>query len=161
MKWVATATERVSELPTERKTLTRAGASVELTWGHPWASSLVAKIDDGLKGHEGAIVAAPVCDIMLSAPVLGEPTVESLEMIMLLCKELYDQSGGVSPHVWWAWDKGLYRITDRWEDGEIRFEPSRNVSAFYLARALEHLVNPCDECGRTGPAENAVAAHTP
>lgn len=151
---VATATKNVHELPVERKELNDNGAGpVVATMGHPWVSSLVTRLAEEAKGHEGAIVAIPRADVMLTAPVVGAPTIDSLESMMLLCDEIYDPAdGGVSPHVWWSWHDGLYRITDRFEKGEVDIEPSRNVSAFYFARALEHLVNPCEECGRTGPA---------
>ena len=158
---VATASQHVARLPVERHTLERDDGAVEATLGHPWASSLITRLDEEPKGPEGAVVAVPRGDLMLSAPVVGAATVDSLELIMLLCDELYDSSdGGISPYVWWSWHDGLYRITDRQPDGTIDISPSSNVSAFYFARALEHLVNPCEECGRTGPAETAIASPT-
>ena len=158
---VATALDHVAELPVERHTLERDDGVVEAILGHPWASSLVMRLDEELRGAEGAVVAVPRGDLRLSAPVVGAVTVDSLELIMLLCDELYDASdGGISPHVWWSWHDGLYRITDRQPDGTIDISPSTNVSAFYFARTLEHLVNPCEECGRSGPAETAVASPT-
>lgn len=151
---VATATTNVRELPFERKPLNDGEPGpVVATLGHLWTSSLITSLDDDAKGPEGAIVAIPRADVMLTAPVVGAETVDSLEAMMLLCDEIYDPAdAGVSPHVWWSWHDGLYRITDRRRDGEVDIEPSMNVSAFYLVRALEHLVNPCEECGRTGPA---------
>lgn len=154
---VATATRNVAALPAQRHTLNRGDCRVEVIVGHLWASSLITCVGDDLKGHEGAIVAVPRADVMLSAPVIGQPTVDSLEMMMLLCDALYDRDdSGVSPHVWWAWNDGLYRVTDRFEDGEVDIQPPRNVSAHYLLGALRHLINPCEECGRDGPAEGAV-----
>lgn len=151
---VATATKNVGEFPVERRTLNDPEpAPVVATMGHPWASSLVTGLDEAAKGLEGVIVAIPRFDMMLTAPVVGAPTVDSLEAMMLMCEAIYDRAdGGVSPHVWWSWHDGLYRITDRGQNGVVDIEPSMNVSAFYFARALEHLVNPCEECGRTGPA---------
>ena len=149
---VATATERVAALPFERETLEHDGVAVEVTLGHHWTSSLITQLDEVLSGPEGTIVGIPRGDVMLTAPVVGAETVDSLEMIMLLCDELYGASdGGISPYVWWSWHDGLYRITDREPDGSVDITPSANVSAFYLVRALEHLVNPCEECGRSGP----------
>jgi hypothetical protein len=147
----ATATEQVTALPFERGTLDRDGVVIEVTLGHQWASSLITHLDEASAGPEGTIVGIPRCDVMLTTPVVGAETVDGLEMIMLLCDELYDSSdGGISPHVWWSWNDGLHRITDRQSDGTIDIDPAANVSAFYLIRAIEHLVHPCDECGRTG-----------
>lgn len=152
---VATATDNVHRLTFERKTLDDGPLGpVMATVGHHYVSSLITRLDPETMGHEGAVVAIPRSDVMLTAPVVGVATVDSLEAMMLLCDEIYDpDDGGVSPHVWWAWNDGLYRITDRRPDGEVDIEPSMNVSAFYFARALEHLANPCEECGRTGPAD--------
>ena len=151
---VATATKNVHELPFQRKALNDGEPGpVVATAGHHWTSSLITSLDDDAKGPEGAIVAIPRADVMLTAPVVGAATVDSLESMMLLCDEIYDRAdAGVSPHVWWSWHDGLYRITDRQRDGEVDIEPSMNVSAFYFVGALEHLVNPCEECGPTGPA---------
>ncbi len=124
------------------------------TVGHHWTSSLITSLDDDAKGPEGAIVAIPRADVMLTAPVVGAATVDSLESIMLLCHEIYDPAdAGVSPHVWWSWHDGLYRITDRQRDGEVDIEPSMNLSACYFVGALEDLVNPCEECGRPAPSD--------
>jgi hypothetical protein len=151
---VATATRNVNGLRFERKELGDiALAPVVATVGHPWVSSLITSVDEESKGPEGTIVAIPRADVMLTAPVTGAATVDSLEMMMLLCDELYDPTdGGVSPHVWWSWADGLHRITDRLHDGEVDIQPALNVAAFYFARALVHLANPCQECDRTGPA---------
>lgn len=151
---VATATDNVHGLPSERKTLDDGPLGpVTATVGHHYVSSLITRLDEDAMGHEGAIVAVPRSDVMLTAPVTGASTVDSLEAMVALCDEIFDpDDAGISPHVRWSWNGGLYRITDRLPDGEIDIEPSTNVSAFYFARALEHLVNPCEECGRTGPA---------
>lgn len=151
---VATATGNIHSLPVERKTLDVPDlAPVVVTTGHAWVSSLVTRLDETYTGIEGAIVAIPRFDLLLSAPVVGSATVDSLEAMMLLCDAMFERDvSGVSPHVWWSWADGLYRITDRGQDGEVDIEPAMNVSAFYFVRALEHLVNPCEECGRTGPA---------
>ena len=126
---VATATKNVHELLFHRKALNVGEPGlVVATVGHHWTSSLITNLDDDAK-------------------------VDSLESMMLLCDEIYDRAdAGVSPHVWWSWHDGLYRITDRQRDREVDIEPSMNVSAFYFVGALEHLVNPCEECGPTGPA---------
>jgi len=124
---------------------------IEVALGHQWTSSLITQMDEASAGPEGTIAGIPSCDVMLTAPVVGAETVDSLEMIMLLCDDLYDPSDdGISPHVWWSWNDGLYRVTDRRPDGTIDIDPAANVSSFYLVRAIEHLVHPCDECGRTG-----------
>lgn len=148
---LATATEQVAALPFDRETLERDGVVIEVALGHQWTSSLITQMDEASAGPEGTIVGIPSCDVMLTAPVVGAETVDSLEMIMLLCDDLYDPSDdGISPHVWWSWNDGLYRVTDRRPDGTIDIDPAANVSSFYLVRAIEHLVHPCDECGRTG-----------
>ncbi len=148
---LATATEQVAALPFDRETLERDGVVIEVALGHQWTSSLITQMDEASAGPEGTIVGIPSCDVMLTAPVVGAETVDSLEMIMLLCDDLYDPSDdGISPHVWWSWNDGLYRVTDRRPDGTIDIDPVANVSSFYLVRAIEHLVHPCDECGRTG-----------
>lgn len=54
---------------------------------------------------------------------------------------------GVSPFVWW-WYDNYWRVTDRSEDGTIEFRPRMNVNAYHLAGAIQHLANPCAECGR-------------
>jgi hypothetical protein len=114
---VATATRNVRSLPFERKPLDDP-AHVVVTVGHPWVSSLISGIDDEAKGAEGAIVAIPRADVMMTAPVTGAETVDSLEVMLLLCDEIYDpDDAGVSPHVWWSWEDGLYRITDRLTNG--------------------------------------------
>ncbi|MFV1961188.1 MAG: hypothetical protein ACC658_05080, partial [Acidimicrobiia bacterium] len=148
---LATATEQVAALPFDRETLERDGVVIEVALGHQWTSSLITQMDEASAGPEGTIVGIPSCDVMLTAPVVGAGTVDGLEMIMVLCDELYDPSdGGISPHVWWSWNDGLYRVTDRRPDGTIDIDPAANVSSFYLVRAIEHLVHPCEECGRTG-----------
>ncbi|MEE8375604.1 MAG: hypothetical protein V3S26_04730 [Acidimicrobiia bacterium] len=148
---VATATEQVAAIPFERETLERDGVVIEVTRGHQWTSSLITQIDEVSAGPEGTIVGIPSCDVMLTAPVVGAETVDGLEMVMLFCDEVYKLSdGGISPHVWWSWNDGLYRITDRRPDGTIDIDPAANVSAFYLVRAIEHLAHPCDECAETG-----------
>jgi hypothetical protein len=95
---VATATEHVAALPSERGTLERDGVVIEVTLGHHWASSLITHLDDASAGPEGAVVGIPSSDVMLTAPVVGAETVDGLEMIMLLGNELYDSfDGGISP----------------------------------------------------------------
>jgi hypothetical protein len=43
--------------------------------------------------------------------------------MMLMCEAIYDRAdGGVSPHVWWSWHDGLYRITDRGQNGVVDIE---------------------------------------
>ncbi len=105
---VATATKNVHQLPFERKALNDGEPDpVVATVGHRWISSLITSLDDDAKGPEGTIVAIPRADVMLTAPVVGAATVDSLESIMLLCDEIYDHSAaGVSPHVWWSWHDG-------------------------------------------------------
>lgn len=150
---VATATDNVHGLTFDRTALDGGLGAVMATVGHHHVSSLITRLAPETMGHEGAIVAIPRSDVMLTAPVIGAVTADSLETMMILCHEIYDPAGGgVSPHVWWSWNGGLYRITDRRPDGEVDIEPSMNVSAFYFVRALEHLANPCEECERTGPA---------
>jgi hypothetical protein len=133
---VATATKNVHELPLQRKALNDGEPGpVVATVGHHWTSSLITSLDDDAKGPEGAIVAIPRADVML------------------LCDEIYDRAdAGVSSHVWWSWHDGLYRITDRRRDRDVDIEPSMSVSAFHFVGALEHLVNPFEECGPTSPA---------
>ena len=151
---MATATTNTRRLPCERNTVeVGESGSVVVTLGHPYVSSLLTCLDEDALGPEGAIVAVPRFDVLLTAPVVGAATVDSLEAMMLYCDRAYDpDDGGISPHVRWYWQGGLYRITDRMPDGEVDIEPSMNVAAFYFAEALAHLANPCDECGRPGPA---------
>ena len=147
---VATATERVVELACERDTIERDQAAIEVTLGHHWTSSLITRVNEVPGGPEGTIVAIPCSDVMMTAPVVGALTIDSLELIMDLCHELYDPAdNGITPHVWWSWNHSLWRLTDRQPDGSVDFHPAANVAAFYLVEAIEHLVDPCDECGRT------------
>lgn len=158
---IATATDNLARLPSKADNLDREGVVIRATLGHSWVSSLITRLGDEAMGPEGAIAAIPHTGLLLTAPVVGLPTVDSLELMMLISDELCSSEGGLSPHVWWAWHGGLYRITDRQPDGTVDIETTTNASAFYFAGALEHLVHPCEECGRSRPAEGAVPSSAP
>lgn len=151
---VATATANVRGLAHERNTVdVGESGSVEVTVGHRYVSSLLTCLEEDLLGPEGAIVAVPRFDVLLTAPVVGAATFESLEAMMLCCDDIYDpDDGGISPHVRWLWHGGLHRITDRMSDGAVDIEPAMNVAAFYFVEALAHLVHPCEECDGTSPS---------
>jgi hypothetical protein len=86
---------------------------------------------------------------MVTTPVVGAETVTGLEILMNMCEALFgiDESG-ISPFVWWWFHDNYRRVTDRTEDGSIEFRHHITLSAYYLAGAIEHLANPCAECGR-------------
>ena len=146
---VTAATDQVVSLPVERRVHMRNAASVEVTLGHVWASSLITRVGRNAETAEGVIIGIPRCDVMMTAKV-DESAIDALELIMLACDELYDPAdAGVSPHVWWYYQDKLWRLTDRRSDGTIDIEHHANVAAFHLVGAIEHLMNPCEECGRS------------
>ena len=145
---VTAATERVVSLPVERLVHMRNAARVEVTLGHAWVSSPITRVGQSAETAEGVITGIPRCDVMMTAKV-DESAIDALELIMLACEELYDPTdAGVSPHVWWYCQDNLWRLTDRQTDGTIDTEYHANVAAFHLVGAIEHLMNPCEECGR-------------
>lgn len=146
---MATATANIEALPVKTDTRKAHGATVLVTSGNPWVSSLIVAESRKAETDDGFLVAIPHCDVMVTTPVVGAETLAGLEILMNMCEALYgiDESG-ISPFVWWWYDDNYWRVTDRSEDGSIGFRHHTNVNAFHLAGAIEHLANPCDECGR-------------
>jgi hypothetical protein len=146
---VATASGNVTALPAERSTHHSGEATVEAVIGHHWVSSLIVDIARSSRGEDGFLVAVPRSDVMAVTPVVGVETLDGLDALIAISEGLYDPDDlGISPHVWW-WFQGAYRrVTDHTEGGSLDFLHHTNLSAFYLARAIEHLAGPCIECGR-------------
>lgn len=146
---MATAVANIASPPVERDTTDVEGATVDITVGHHWVSSLlVDRVKEG-DTEEGFLAAIPRTDVLATTPVVGAETVDGLEALMAMCDEVYDpEDGGISPFVWWWYQDNYWRVTDRTEDGSIDFLFNSNVCAFHLYRAIEHLANPCAECGR-------------
>lgn len=147
---MATATANIEALPVNTETRKVSGADVDITSGDAWASSLIVAESRKADTEDGFLVAIPHASVMITTQVVGAETVEGLEFLMNMCDELYgiDEWSGISPHVWWWFDDNYWRVTDRTEDGSIDFRFHTNVNAYHLAGAIEHLANPCDECGR-------------
>lgn len=145
---LTTATSNVTALPVERSVRDVRGAAVDVTVGHPWVSSLIVDRAREEIPMEGFLVAMPRVDVLVTTPVTGLETVDGFETLIGLCESLYRPVIGISPHVWWRYHDNYWRVTDRTDDGSIDFLHSQNVCAFHLMRTLEHLAQPCAECGR-------------
>jgi hypothetical protein len=146
---MATAIANVEAMPVKTGVKAADGASIRITHGHPWVSSLVIAESQKANREDGFLVAIPHGSVMITTPVTGAETVRGLEMLMSLCDELFEVDGtGVSPFVWWWYQANFWRVTDRTHDGSIDFSPPANTCAYHLAGAIEHLATPCAECGR-------------
>lgn len=146
---MATAIANIDALDVGTSVKEAGGAKIHLKGGNPWVSSLVVSESKNAESEEGFLMAIPHPSVMIASPVVGAETVTGLEIMMGLCNELFDvDATGVSPFVWWWYDDNYWRVTDRTEDGSIEFRHHTNLNAYHLAGAIQHLANPCAECGR-------------
>ena len=146
---MATATANIVALPIEGATRDIDGAKVEITVGHHWVSSLIVDQARRNESEHGFLVAIPRSDVMVTAPVVGAETVDSLEFLIELSEDMFDADAfGISPHVWWCYQSIYRRVTDRTEDGSIDLLLNTNLNAYHLGGAIRHLAHPCAECGR-------------
>lgn len=146
---MATALSNIDALEVVTSVKEANGAKIHMKAGHPWVSSLVVSQAKKAESEDGFLMAIPHPSVLITTPVVGTGTVSGLEIMMVMCEELFDIDGtGVSPFVWWWYDDNYWRVTDRSEDGTVEFRHHLNVNAYHLAGAIQHLANPCPECGR-------------
>lgn len=146
---MATAISNIDALEVKTSVKEANGAKIRLKAGHPWVSSLVVSQGRKAESEDGFLMAIPHPSALITTPVVGAGTVSGLEIMMVMCEELFDVDGtGVSPFVWWWCDDNYWRVTDRSEHGTIEFRHHINVNAYHLAGAIQYLANPCAECGR-------------
>ncbi len=146
---MATAAANIAALAVERPTRGVEGAKVEMTVGHHWVSSLIVDRARYSESEEGFLVAIPRSDVMVTTPVVGAETVDSLETLMAVCEELFDPDGlGISPFVWWWYQDHYWRVTGRADDGTIDLPYHTHFAAYRLVGAISHLAHPCAECER-------------
>lgn len=146
---MATAIANIDALEIETTVKEADGAKIHLKAGHPWVSSLIVSEARKEESEDGFLMAIPHPSALITTPVVGVETVSGLEIMMVMCEELFDVDGtGVSPFVWWWYDDNYWRVTDRSEDGTTEFRHHMNVNAYHLAGAIQHLAHPCAECGR-------------
>lgn len=145
---MATAIANIDALEVDATMKEADGAKIHLKAGHSWVSSLIVSEARKADSEDGFLMAIPHPSALITTPVVGVETVSGLEIMMVMCEELFGVDGtGVSPFVWWWYDDNYWRVTDRSEDGTIEFRHHMNVNAYHLAGAIQHLASPCVECG--------------
>lgn len=159
---MATATANIDAMDITPSVKEAGGAKIHLKGGNPWVSSLIVSEAKNAEAEDGFLMAIPHGSVMITTPVVGAETISGLEIMMGLCAELFGIDGtGVSPFVWWWYDDNYWRVTDRTEDGSIDFRHHTNVNAYHLAGAIQHLANPCAECGRDRSSPSSRHRITP